>query len=64
VISSNELGAKTTTARKITIIGTVLKKTFGFTLANQDAFLEGINPPFYILINVTDRKVKQNIHRR
>jgi hypothetical protein len=29
------------------IIATVLIKTFGLILANQDGFLEGIHPPFF-----------------
>jgi len=48
--NSKELGAIMTIARKIAIIASVLKNTFGLILLIQDDVLEGIDPPDYFLI--------------
>ncbi|WP_180186574.1 hypothetical protein [Acinetobacter sp. YH01012] len=43
-------GVNITNAKKTEIIITVLKNTFGLTLSNQDAFLEGIIPPYFFVV--------------
>ncbi|NLN56821.1 MAG: hypothetical protein GX151_02415 [Gammaproteobacteria bacterium] len=48
----NASGINKTRAKKTAIIITVLKNTFGLTLSNQDVFLEGIIPPYFVVVEI------------